>query len=130
MPAAPTELARKLGIKPGMRVILLDPPAQAATAIRAGAPAGVVWKRSLGKTRFDLIFFWPAKTAGLSRVFARLQKSLVPDGAIWAVMPKKAFAAGRGVAFSWEEMQAEGCSGNWSTTRSPRSRRPITGRAS
>ena len=111
MPAAPTELARKLGIKPGMRVILLDPPAQAATAIRAGAPASVVWKRSLGKTRFDLIFFWPAKTAGLSRVFARLQKSLVPDGAIWAVMPKKAFAAGRGVAFSWEEMQAEGLRG-------------------
>jgi hypothetical protein len=27
-------------------------------------------------------------------------------------MPKKAFAAGRGVSFSWEEMQAEGLRGD------------------
>jgi hypothetical protein len=112
MPATSTDLARKLGIEPGMRVGLLDPPAQAAATIRASAPPGVVWKRTLGKTRFDLIFFWPARTAGLSRVFALLQRSLVPDGAIWAVMPKKAFAAGRGLAFRWEEMQAEGLRGD------------------
>ena len=112
MPAAPTDLARKLGIQPGMRVALLQPPKQANDAIRAGAPAGVRWKLSLGTARFDLIFFWPSKTAGLSREFARLQASLEPDGAVWAVMPKKAFAAGRSVSFSWEEMQAEGLRGD------------------
>ena len=112
MPAAPTDLARKLGIQPGMQVALLHPPKQADDAIRAAAPAGVHWKLSLGKTHVDLIFFWPSETAGLSQEFARLQASLEPDGAVWAVMPKKAFAAGRGVSFSWEEMQAEGLRGD------------------
>ena len=112
MAAAPTDLAQKLGLQPGMRVALLHPPKQANDVIRAGAPAGVRWNRSLGTARFELIFFWPSKTAGLSREFARLQASLEPDGAVWAVMPKKAFAAERGVSFSWEEMQAEGLRGD------------------
>jgi hypothetical protein len=110
--AAPTELARKLGVQPGMRVALLRPPAEAESAIRAADPGGVRWTRSLRTARFHLIFFWPLKTDGLSREFARLQASLVPDGAIWAVIPKKAFAAGRGVSFNWEEMQAEGLRGD------------------
>ena len=112
MPAAPTDLARKLGIQPGMRVALLQPPKQANDAIRAGAPPGVRWKLTLGKTHVDLIFFWPSETAGLAREFSRTQASLEHDGAVWAVMPKKAFAAGRGVSFSWEEMQAEGLRGD------------------
>src|SRR3989304_2166883 len=119
MAAALTDLARKLGIQPGMRVALLHPPKQVNDAIRAGAPAGGPWKRgggrwkrSLGPAQVDLIFFGPSETAGLAREFARLQASLEPDGAVWAVMPKKAFAAGRGVSFSWEEMQAEGLRGD------------------
>ena len=108
MAAGLTDLARKLGIQPGMRVALLHPPKQADDAIRAAAPAGVHWKLSLGKTHVDLIFFWPSETAGLAREFARLQASLEPDGAVWAVMPKKAFAAGRGVSFSWDENAGRG----------------------
>ena len=108
MAAAPTDLAQKLGLQPGMRVALLHPPKQANDAIRAGAPPGVRWKLTLGKTHVDLIFFWPSETAGLAREFARLQASLEPDGAVWAVMPKKAFAAGRGVSFSWDENAGRG----------------------
>jgi hypothetical protein len=126
MPTAPPDLARKLGIKPGMRVALLHPPKQANDAIRAGAPAGVRWNRSLGTARFDLIFFWPSKAAGLSREFARLQARLEPDEAVWAVMPK-AFAAGR--RFVQLGMQAQGLRGDLvETTGRYRSRRPITGR--
>ena len=30
----------------------------------------------------------------------------MPDGSLWVVTPKKAFAARHNIAFSWEEMQA------------------------
>src|SRR3990172_2070574 len=63
-----------------------------------------------GPLRSDSL--WPSRTAGLSREIARLQAPLEPHGAVWAVMPKKAFAAGRGGSFSWEEMQAEGLRGD------------------
>jgi hypothetical protein len=106
------DLARKLGIHPGMIVALLDPPADAAEVIRTSAPVGVRWRRTLGTSRFDLIFFWPKTTGGLSRLFGRLQSSLVPDGAVWAVMPKKPYAAERGVAFAWEQLQTAGLSGD------------------
>jgi hypothetical protein len=112
MPAAPPSLATKLGIRPGMLVALLDPPPAVGRAIRDGAPSGVRWRKSIGSSRFDLIFFWPVDTTRLSRDFARLQASLVPDGAIWVVMPKKAYAAARQVSFRWEEMQAEGLRGD------------------
>jgi hypothetical protein len=95
-----------------MLVALLEPPAEAAKAIRACAPRGVRWKRSLGSSPLDLIFFWPKTAVGLRREFARLQACLVPDGAVWAVMPKKAFAAERDVALTWEEMQAAGLRGD------------------
>jgi len=111
-PAASVGLARKLGLQPGMRVVLLGAPPEAAQAIRGCAPAGVVWRRRLGTGGLDLIFFWPRATTGLERTFARLQRALVPDGAIWAVMPKKAFAAARGVSFGWEQLQAEGLLGD------------------
>lgn len=84
----------------------------AGQAIRISAPSGVRWRRSLGSSRFDLIFFWPKALAGLSEEFARLQEALIPDGAIWAAMPKKAHAEARGVRFTWEEMQAEGLRGD------------------
>jgi len=108
----PADLARKLGIRPGMVVALVDAPAGARAAIRVSAPAGVRWKNTLGAARLDLIFFWPKKIAGLSRQFALLQGALDPDGAVWAVMPKKAYAPSRGIRFTWEEMQAEGLRGD------------------
>jgi hypothetical protein len=44
----------------------------------------------------------------MTEELAALQFNIVPDGAIWVVIPKKKFAAKRGIAFSWEEMQAAG----------------------
>jgi ribosomal protein S18 acetylase RimI-like enzyme len=107
-----SDLTRKLGIRPGLDVCVLAGPADALRVIRQACPRGVRWRRSLGPGRHDLIFFWPSTIAGLAKEFARLQAHLHPDGAIWAVMPKKAFAAQRGIRFSWEEMQAEGLRGD------------------
>lgn len=106
------DLAKKLGIRPGLSVCVLQAPADAVTAIRQACPKGVRWRRALGAARFDLIFFWPKARDGLAAEFARLQSHLQPDGAIWTVIPKKAFAAKRGVRLTWEEMQAEGLRGD------------------
>jgi hypothetical protein len=103
-----TGLAKKLGIKPGDQVCLLDAPPEDVQALHEAAPPGVVFTNSLGELHCDLILFWPGSLEGLVERFTGLQRRIRPHGAIWAVMPKKKFALRRGVAFTWEEMQAAG----------------------
>ena len=102
------ELARKLGIKPGYSLALLDAPAASAAVVRASLPEDVTVAEELGDERYDLILFWPAALEGLSERFAALAQHITPDGAIWSVIPKKQFAPSRGISFTWEEMQASG----------------------
>ena len=101
------DLASKLGIKPGMAVCLLEAPPEAEQVIRQAAPwAGI--STGLIEPRYDVILVWPSELDGLAEYFAMLQGRIHPDGAIWAVMPKVKYAAGRGVHFNWEQMQAAG----------------------
>jgi len=102
-----SDLAKKLGIQAGMAICLLDAPLEAEQAIRGAAP-GALYSTSLEEARYDRILFWPDQLEGLAQRFAQLQRRIVSNGAIWAIMPKKAFAARRGVEFTWEQMQAEG----------------------
>jgi hypothetical protein len=99
-------LAQKLGIRPGQTLCLLDAPPGALELLRSEAPPGVAFADTPSSERFDLILFWPPTLDGLADAFARLQYGIRPDGAMWAVMPKKAFARQRGITFTWEEMQA------------------------
>jgi hypothetical protein len=101
------DLAKKLGIKPGMAVCLLDAPPEAEAAVRESV-AWAVFTAALGEGRYDVILFWPRHLAGLAERFAELQRRIAPDGSIWAVIPKQKFAARRGVGLTWEEMQAAG----------------------
>jgi hypothetical protein len=101
-------LAQKLGIKPGMRVCLLGAPDAAQQAIRSAAPSGVKLALHLEDPIYDMILFWPTSREGLARLFAELQQLIRPDGAVWAVMPKKVYARQRGIDFNWEELQAAG----------------------
>ena len=101
------DLAKKLGIKPGMSVCLVDAPAEAEDAVRESA-LGALFSSVLGAGRYDAILFWPRQLDGLAERFAELQRCIVPDGAIWAVIPKQKFAIQRGVHFTWEQVQAAG----------------------
>lgn len=102
------ELAQKLGIKPGYSVALLDAPAVSAEVGRASLPEGVTVAETLGDERFDVILFWPTALDGLAERFAALAQRITPDGAVWSVIPKKQFAPGRGITFSWAELQEAG----------------------
>ena len=103
-----TSLAKKLGFKPGDQVCLLDAPSEAVQAIHSELPPAVDFIESLGEIRCDLILFWPASLEGLVERFSELQHRIHPNGAIWAVMPKKKYAKRRGIDFTWEALQAAG----------------------
>jgi hypothetical protein len=103
-----SSLAQKLGIKPGFRIRLIGAPDNAAQQIREACPPGTEILADLPKERCELILFWPTRRSELEEDFRRLQTHITPDGAVWAVIPKKQFAQPRGIDFSWEELQAAG----------------------
>ena len=100
-----TGLARKLGIQSGHVVCLPNAPPEAGALIRQECPEEVSFSDTLEHGPYDIILFWPTQLTGLSDRFAQLQRHIVPDGAIWAVIPKKPFARARGIDFSWSELQ-------------------------
>lgn len=97
-------LARKLGIRPGQRICLLDAPVATAEIIEWSAP-DVAFDERLGETPYDSVFWWPTTLDGFARRLAALRRHIAPAGSVWVVMPKKAHALKRGVTFSWEQMQ-------------------------
>jgi hypothetical protein len=106
------ELAKKLQIQTGKRVCLLNAVGEASVAIRTACKGTASLTEMLEEGYYDLIFTWPRRLASLSEHFADLQHSITPKGAIWAVMPKKKYAAQRGIDYSWEELQAAGLKTN------------------
>ena len=103
----PSGLARKLGMTPDCSIWLIDAPAPAAALLRDACPPGVtLTEANDGEERYDLIFLWPTQTDGLTARLAALQWRIVPDGAIWVMLLKKAVARKRGVSLTWEGTQA------------------------
>jgi len=98
-------LVEKLGIKSGQVVCLLNAPTRAAALIRQECPEEVGFFDTLEHGPYDVILFWPTQLAGLSDRFVQLQRHIVSDGVIWAVIPKKPFARVRGIDFGWSELQ-------------------------
>jgi hypothetical protein len=103
-------LAQKLGLKPGQTICLLEATLETGQVIRAACAEDVGGEVTITETLngapFDMIFFWPRELDGLPGRFAALQRQVVSVGAIWVVLPKKAVAQRRGIALTWEEMQA------------------------
>lgn len=76
-------LAEKLGIKPGMRVAILNapdgyPPLDAVTLVDPPAHP------------LDLIHLFTTRRAELDAEFPTLKAALAPNGMIWISWPKKA----------------------------------------
>ena len=90
-----SDLATKLGIKPGYKVALLDTPPALVVALVHAAPEAEFYD-SLSDAPYELVLFWPTLLDGLTETFAQLQRQIVPDGAIWAVIPNQRAARQRG----------------------------------
>lgn len=99
-------LARKLGIRPGQRICLLGAPAGSAEVIERAAAGSATIMDALDAQPYESVFWWPATLDGFAERLANLRCHIKPAGSVWVVMPKKAFAAKRGLTFTWEQMQA------------------------
>jgi hypothetical protein len=83
-----TPLPRKLGIKPGDRVLVLGAPEGFETTL-GELPAGVAVRRS-ARGRADVIVSFHDRRAGLARRMPRLRELMEPAAGLWIAWPKRA----------------------------------------
>ncbi len=82
-----TPLPKKLGIKPGFRVWLIEAPPEVRAELKA-ALAGCV-EVGTSKTAIDFAIVFTKSKAALIKDFDRIGKLLTPAGMLWVSWPKK-----------------------------------------
>ena len=81
-------LAAKLGIKPGQRIAILQPPPNYST-ILGELPVNVEQVATL-QPALDLIHFFTVSRAELEGIFPQLKQALALNGKLWISWPKRA----------------------------------------
>ena len=82
-------MPRKLGLKPGMRVLAWNAPPH-FRALLSDAPADLAWLARLAA--FDCAVAFAMSGSALCAIFTKLEPKLSQDGMIWIAWPKKAAA--------------------------------------
>jgi hypothetical protein len=82
-----TPLPRKLGIRDGSRVLLVNPPAGFAETL-GELPPGVAFLAS-GADDLDVVVLFVLDLAALRVQFAFLAAALQPAGGLWVAWPKR-----------------------------------------
>lgn len=83
-------LPKKLGIKDGHRVAILDSPADFEKALGA-LPSTVSLEMGLtGKLPFDVLVLFVTRRAELARRLASVRRRMTPAAGFWVAWPKKA----------------------------------------
>lgn len=83
-----TPLQKKLGIKPGMSIALLQAPPEVET-ILGELPEGVITSRRLTGHR-DLVLIFITRQVDLASQIPALTSAIAPNGMIWVAWPKRA----------------------------------------
>jgi hypothetical protein len=83
-----TPLPRKLGIKPGMSMAVLNAPPN-LDGILGQLPDGVTTSRRLRDHR-DLVLVFVTRQTDLASRIPALTSAIAPDGMIWVAWPKRA----------------------------------------
>jgi hypothetical protein len=82
-----TPLAKKLGIKDGFRVALVNSPARFQEELGVLPSAATILPRV--QTAMDLVLFFAKSEADLKKNFKKLAARLNPAGMLWVAWPKK-----------------------------------------
>jgi hypothetical protein len=93
---APTPLARKLGVKPGLRAAVLNAPDGAIDALNP-LPDGASVAREvgqIGEAPSDVVAVFVRDAAEVDAWVAKAAASVVPGGRLWVVYPKGGKSAG------------------------------------
>jgi len=85
-----TPLPKKLGLKPGARLGLVNAPADFARTLGELPPGAAVRAVSAGKAPYDAIVCFTPTMAELRRRLPALKSRLSPAGGLWIAWPKKA----------------------------------------
>ena len=99
-----TPLPKKLGIKEGSRIALINAPDDFQSTL-GELPSGVEFIKRPAKS-LDLILFFVTTERTLVRDFAKLAAKLVANGMIWIAWPKK--SSGVSTDLSFERVQRIG----------------------
>lgn len=83
-----TPLVRKLGIRAGDRMTVLNPPPDYWDLL-TGLPDGVESLTARARN-LDFVHFFAQRAAELRRRLPKLLRAIRPDGMIWVSWPKKA----------------------------------------
>jgi len=81
-------LVAKLGINPGARIAILNPPRGYGRTLGRLPQAAIRRSRVAGS--LDLIQFFATGRRQLERRFSPLERALAPAGALWISWPKRA----------------------------------------
>ena len=82
-----TPLAKKLGIKEGVKIVAVDAPKSYRELLEPLPPA--VRFSSKIDTGIDVVHVFSTKKVELSRALASCRKKLDPNAAVWVSWPKK-----------------------------------------
>lgn len=84
-----TPLPKKLGIKPGHRVLLLSAPEHFESGTLGELPEGVKVGRKLSGTA-DVLVSFHTERADLARRMPKLREAMEPAAGLWIAWPKRA----------------------------------------
>lgn len=84
-----TPLPRKLGIKPGHRVLLDSAPPGFEDDLLVPLPDDVALSRRAARPPYDVVVAFRRDTAALTKNLARDITRIPKDGALWIAWPKK-----------------------------------------
>jgi hypothetical protein len=82
-----TPLPKKLGIKAGFRVTLVDAPSDVRSEL--SAPLATCEIVTDGKTPLDFAMVFAKSKPALAKEFQRMTQRLAPSGMLWVSWPKK-----------------------------------------
>lgn len=99
-----TPLAKKLGIRAGSRVGLIQAPDSFEETLAPLPPDVQLSRRARGV--FDVIVFFNRRASDLRRRFAKLAQRLQPAGGLWVAWPKK--SSGVATDLTFEVVQETG----------------------
>jgi hypothetical protein len=92
-----TPLSKKLGIRDGGRVVLVNPPEGFASLLEPLPPGARLGRRVADAT--DVIVVFSTSVSDVERRFKSLVSSLTPGGRLWIAWPKKASNVDSDVTF-------------------------------
>jgi predicted SnoaL-like aldol condensation-catalyzing enzyme len=80
-------LSKKLGLKPGMRALVVAAPSAYLKSL-APLPEGVVISEAIGGTH-EFVQFFATRRSDIEKSAKKLLKSAVPGALVWITYPKK-----------------------------------------